>query len=46
MNRIQDMKSDFNQELEVLKKIKAKMKTAMESSTTQLEKKKKTKAKL
>lgn len=41
MNRIQDMKSDFNQELEVLKKIKAEMKTAMESSTTQLEKNKK-----
>lgn len=35
------MKSDFNQGLEVLKKIKAEMKTAMESSTTQLEKKKK-----
>lgn len=32
------MKSNFNQDLEVLKKIQAEMKTAMKSSTTQLEK--------
>lgn len=29
MNRIQDMKSDFNKELEVLKKIQAEVKTVM-----------------